>query len=206
MAHAVEAVFGLSADRDYEPGGQTMRSIVHDTLRSAERDPAAFQTHHAEFSQALAAECSRLIETGDFDIRPCPGGIELIRRLSETPDVMLGLLTGNSEAVARGKLRAAGYDDRLFPVGAYGDEHPDRAALVGVAVRRAEAYAGARFTPADVILIGDTPHDIEAGHAYGARVIAVGTGHTPTHDLAEADLVLDDLLNRERILTCLRGK
>lgn len=207
MAHAVAAVFGLAVDLDYEPGGQTMRSIIHDMLRSAGRVPAEFEARHAEFSQALAAESNRLIEVGAFDIRPCAGGIDLVRRLAEAPDIILGLLTGNPESLARGKLRAAGYDDSLLPVGAYGDEHPDRAELVGMAVRRAEAYAGVRLAPADVVLIGDTPRDIQAGHACGARVIAVGTGHTPPRDLAEAgaDLALDDLLDQERILACLRG-
>ncbi len=208
MVPAVKTVFGLAADRDYEPGGQPMSGIIRDLLQDAGRDPAEFDARHAEFSLALETAFNGLIAAGSFDIRPCPGGPELVTRLAAAPDIQLGLLTGNPESVARGKLRAAGYDDGLFPVGAYGDEHPDRAELVGWAIRRAGDHTGVRFDPAAVVLIGDTLRDVESGHAHGVRVIAVGTGETPAADLADAgaDLVLNDLMDGDRILAIIRGE
>ena len=36
----------------------------------------------------------------------------------------------------------------------------------------------------DVVIIGDTPADVECGRGIGARAIAVATGHYTTADLA----------------------
>jgi phosphoglycolate phosphatase-like HAD superfamily hydrolase len=66
---------------------------------------------------------------------------------------------------------------------------------------------GRRFDPASVFVIGDTPHDIEAGRAAGYFTIAVATGsHTVEELLAQrADLVLEDLASgRDQFLRSTR--
>ena len=67
-----------------------------------------------------------------------------------------------------------------------------------------DRYAAARgraIDPGSVVVIGDTPHDIDCAHANGCRVIAVATGafdrstlegHAP--DLAVEDLSDTDTL------------
>ncbi|MYD74878.1 MAG: HAD family hydrolase, partial [Chloroflexi bacterium] len=57
----------------------------------------------------------------------------------------------------------------------------------------------------DVVVIGDTAHDIEAGHAIGARVVAVRTGYSEPGDLDEADVTLDDLSDLQESLAALLG-
>ena len=66
---------------------------------------------------------------------------------------------------------------------------------------------GARVDPASVWVIGDTPLDIGAAHANGARALAVATGPLSADELraAGAHAVLDDLSDVEAVLELLLG-
>ena len=77
--------------------------------------------------------------------------------------------------------------------GAFGDDHIDRRALVPLALERA-TRAGVPAPPADrVVIIGDTPLDVDCANAHGARSVAVATGpfDGATLTAAGADLVVD---------------
>ena len=67
-------------------------------------------------------------------------------------DALMGILTGNARASAPVKLRAAGIEPAWFPIGAYGDEAAERAALARLALQRAEAWAGRGFAPGRVFV------------------------------------------------------
>ena len=45
-----------------------------------------------------------------------------------------------------------------------------------VAVERAAACGMPAFAPADVLVVGDTPHDVACAHAVGAVAVGVATG------------------------------
>ena len=92
-----------------------------------------------------------------------------------------------------------------FAFGAFGDEDEDRRALVPVARRRAND-AGHRPHPSErVVIIGDTPHDVDCAKAYGARAIGVTTGPFDRAALsaAGADLIVNTLEERDRVLALL---
>src|SRR3982751_2229516 len=95
-----------------------------------------------------------------------PGIRPLLDRLQERPDIALGLLTGNFVEAARIKLE---YFDlwRYFGCGAFGDDSSDRNALVPIAIQRARDGGIADVRPSDVIVVGDTPHDIACALAVG---------------------------------------
>jgi phosphoglycolate phosphatase len=123
----------------------------------------------------------------------CPGVRELIAELQSTSQVRLGLLTGNIEAGAMLKLQS--FDLwKPFAFGGFGDKHIDRAEVAREAVREAEAKYGA-IDPATIWVIGDTPHDVSAGRAIGAKTLAVCTGWEKREDLERCapDLLLNDL-------------
>jgi len=104
-----------------------------------------------------------------------PGVSALLETLHPREDVFLGLLTGNFKDGARIKLQR--FDLwRYFRCGAFGDDSPDRNALVPVALERATACGMPPVAPADVIVVGDTPHDVACAQAVGARPIGVATG------------------------------
>jgi phosphoglycolate phosphatase-like HAD superfamily hydrolase len=115
-----------------------------------------------------------------------PGVPELLARLAQRGHA-LGLITGNVRATAWSKVRHAGID-HFFSFGAYGDDHPDRAAIAALAVARAPAGGAAR------LLVGDTPLDVRAAHANGLKALAVATGWIAAEKLAAAgaDRVLPD--------------
>ena len=134
-----------------------------------------------------------------------PGVRELLDVLSGGDDFYLALLTGNYEAAAHVKLR---YFDlwRYFTCGAFGDDAPDRNALVPKAIRRIAACGGPSVAASDAIVIGDTPYDIACAQAAGARSIGVATGSHTVEQLraAGADVVLQDLSDTSEVLRVLR--
>lgn len=123
-----------------------------------------------------------------------PGIQTLLDDLQARAGVYLGLLTGNFEAGARIKLE---YFDlwRYFQCGAFGDDAADRNALVPFAVSRARECGVPEVAPQDILVVGDTPHDIACARAVGATPVAVATGMFTTEQLRDsgADIVFRDL-------------
>lgn len=143
--------------------------------------------------------CRRYAELMEHAIRPhgvevLPGVRNLIHNLSARDDVQLALLTGNLEPMAYLKLAAVDLD-QYFPFGAFGSDNPDRYKLPNIAVSRAEAYTGQRFEGSDVVIIGDTEHDIGCGREIGAFSVAVCTGRFDRACLNAfgADILFDHL-------------
>jgi phosphoglycolate phosphatase-like HAD superfamily hydrolase len=134
-----------------------------------------------------------------------PGVRDLLELLSTREDVFLGLVTGNFKEGAQIKLE---YFDlwRYFRCGAFGDDAPDRNALVPFALQRAAAGYGLVNVPSEqVFVVGDTPHDVACARAVGATPIAVATGSFAVDQLRDsgADVVFQDLSDTEAFLALL---
>ena len=149
------------------------------------------ETFHRRYIPALAAELDAVADRVEI----LPGMHELIASMRRRSDVVVGMVTGNYAAAAPLKLRAAGYDPTWFQVGAFGDEADDRPGLVALAIRRYHERFGSAVEPDDVIVIGDTPHDVDCALVNGCRVLAVATGSATHRQLEEAGatVVVDDL-------------
>lgn len=132
------------------------------------------------------------IEQGQIEV--LPGVKELVPALAADPRALPGLLTGNVEAGARLKLASTGLMP-YFSVAAYGSDARSRPGLPEVAVRRAAAITGRRFSGKEIVIIGDTPADITCGAHLGVRTIAVATGRYSAEDLAahSPDHIFNDL-------------
>ena len=104
-----------------------------------------------------------------------PGAREILEDLAARPEVTSMLLTGNTEAGARVKLRQYGLD-RYFAVGAFADETADRIAIARKGWALATRLLGAPPARDRSFVIGDTPHDIRCARAIGVRAVAVATG------------------------------
>ncbi len=133
-----------------------------------------------------------------------PGVPALLEALQRRGDAFLGLLTGNFEAGARLKLEHFGLW-HYFACGAYGDDAADRNALVPFALARARQCGLPDLSSRDVLVVGDTPHDVACAHAVGAFAVAVATGGFSVDDLrvTGADVVLRDLSETEAFLALL---
>jgi len=207
LTAALRDVYGMAGDIDaYNLGGQTDPRIVFDVLEAA---GLAREHVHARIDECFEAYVRGLaVEIGDGrDVITLPGIADLVRRLHGDAGVLLGLLTGNIEAGARIKLEPTGLRP-YFRLGAYGSDHHDRRQLPSLAVRRAHALVGVPFSPDQVLVIGDTPRDIECARHFGAVAVAVATGQY-TREALEAegpDLLFDDFADVESALRQLLGR
>ena len=132
---------------------------------------------------------------------------ELLSALQELEGVYLGLLTGNAEVGARLKLEPFGLN-RFFPVGAFGSDSEDRNLLLPIAVQRLQGLESVSLSHNRCVVIGDTPKDVECAHVHGASAIAVATGTYPLNELekTDAELVIANLSDTEKIVDWIRRK
>jgi phosphoglycolate phosphatase len=132
-----------------------------------------------------------------------PGVREIVDALRERPNVLSLLLTGNTPAGARAKLRHYGLD-RYFDGGAFCVDAGDRDSIARRALAAAAERLGAPVDLDRAFVIGDTPHDITCARAIGARSVAVAGTYTVA-ELREHDpwLALDGFPPPDRFLELL---
>ena len=189
-------MFGRELTEVAPKAGRTDRAIVGDTLALAGVSPGEVDA----FLAALARVAADGTVTGL--VRPLPGAAEAIAALAAA-GVRQSVLTGNVRPLAALKLRRAGLGVGLdLDAGAYGDEHEVRAELVTAARRAARQVYGLDFPGNATVLVGDTPLDVAAALATGARAVAVATGSCPAASLvaAGAHVVLPDLTDTARVV------
>jgi phosphoglycolate phosphatase-like HAD superfamily hydrolase len=186
-----------------EFAGRTDWSILADVMRNHGKtlDSALLDRLNRSYVAHLAEEIE-LPGTGVKDVMP--GIRPLLDALQQRDDVALGLLTGNFIDGARIKL---GYFDlwKYFPCGAFGGDSANRNDLVPVAVRRAAEAGIAGIEAHRVIVVGDTPNDVECARVAGALPVAVATGSYTVDDLRAtgAEIVFQDLSNTQAFLKLL---
>jgi phosphoglycolate phosphatase len=205
MARAFHDVFAIpDAFTGISMPGRTDTLIVADAVRRV--GIAADDLRLLDFRRRYIDVLAQELDRPHPDKRVMPGVRELLDRLSTRDDVVLGLLTGNYTEAARAKLS---YFDlwRYFTCGAYGEDASDRNALVPVAMSRVRECGVADVAPRDVIVIGDTPHDVACAAAAGATAVAVATGFSDRAALtsAGADVVFDDLSDTRAFLALLES-
>jgi phosphoglycolate phosphatase-like HAD superfamily hydrolase len=115
--------------------------------------------------------------------KACEGVMDFIAALRALPTPpMIGLLTGNIRLGAEIKLRHTGLWD-IFPMGAFADDGEDRNHIAAAARDRGSRLLGKKLRGEEVVVIGDTPHDIRCGRYIDAKVLAVGTGGATLEEL-----------------------
>jgi phosphoglycolate phosphatase-like HAD superfamily hydrolase len=194
-------MFGRELTKVAPKAGRTDRAIIGDTLALAGVPASAAGPFLAALERAAADGAV------PGPVRPLPGAASAVAALAAA-GVRQSVLTGNVRAMAALKLRRAGLGADLdLDAGAYGDVHEVRAELVTVARRAARWLYGRDFPGAATVLVGDTPLDVEAALATGARAVAVATGSYPAADLAAAGahVVLPDLTDTARVVAAVTG-
>ena len=53
--------------------------------------------------------------------------------------------------------------------------------------------------PSQVVVLGDTPKDIDCAHHHGCRCLATATGAFTVDELSDADVVFGDLAESETV-------
>jgi phosphoglycolate phosphatase len=196
-------MFGRELPAVAPKAGRTDRAIIGDTLALA-----GVASPGDEVDGFLAA-LARLVAAGAVraDVRAMAGAAAAIEAL-HSPGIRQSVLTGNIRQLAALKLGLAGLGDHLdLDVGAYGDVHEVRAELVPVARLAAGLAYEMDFSGCSTVLVGDTPLDVEAALASGARVVGVATGSYSAAELAAAGahVVLPDLTDPVLLLAAVTG-
>lgn len=198
-------VYGATHSIDqYSMSGKTDWSILLDLMRMAGWEDAAIEARRLE---AFAAY-GRVIQTYAPQSRMAilPGVSRLLNILAGEGDFILGLVTGNLEAIVGPKLQAVGIDPEMFRFGGYGDDHIDRNQLPLIALERLADIEGADVDRESVLIIGDTLRDIECARVNGLKVLCVATGRFDMDALKahEPDYLLPDLADTEKVMGILR--
>ena len=177
--------------RRFRFAGRTDTSLVREFLVTHRIPP-----HPENFDRFLAAYIFLLDRyLPEHAGHPCRGVEELIRGMSALPrPPLLGLQTGNIRLGAELKLRHLGLWEP-FATGGFGDDAEDRNQLAAIARERGGRLAGRPLAGEEILVIGDTPHDIACGRSIGARVLAVATGGNSIEELraCEPDWCVPDL-------------
>ena len=193
MDEALAELFGpLVTSGGVAFSGRTDLAIMKEVLQNHGVADADIPRLVALALKTYAASAQGRMRASDLSV--LPGVPRLLDHLAKRPDVQLGLVTGNLRSTAYLKLNTVGLAS-LFPFGAFGNDHADRNLLPPLAIRRARAYNGLRYSSHDIVVIGDSVHDIRCGRHVGAHCVAVATGVTAAARLAaEApDLLLPNL-------------
>ncbi|NUT96011.1 MAG: HAD family hydrolase [Saccharothrix sp.] len=197
---ALQAVTGLELVHVPSFPGRTERAITLEllALHDLEATDEMVDRLHEELV-AVATREAHLLPTHGHAL---PGAAAVLAALARER-VVQSLVTGNLVEIARFKLAAFGLDTHLdFEIGGYGTVSEHRPELVLEAVRLANAKHGKDFS---AVVIGDTPHDVDAALHHGALAIGVATGRSSVEELedAGAHVVLKDLSDTEAVLSAI---
>lgn len=192
---ALAGLLGREPEMDVSFAGRTDRAILTDLLvTNGVRRPDDEVV--ATLMDAVADRCEShardLLEAGGG---PLPGAHAAVSALAGVRALHQGVVTGNMRRTALLKLRLCGFGRLPDPdLGAYGDDHVDRAHLVRDAIAAARDR-GLAVEAARTVVVGDTVHDVQGALDTGARAVGVATGRVGAGTLAEAGAhaVLPDL-------------
>lgn len=182
-AYAFDQLYGVEADigkhtsageTDPEVGSQTFAAVM-----GRQPTPEEMVAVYAKYLLHLAED---IWHSKDYKV--FEGVEQTLVRLGEA-GAILGVVSGAMEGAARTKMMP-GNLNRFFIFGAYGSDSPDRAELTRLAVRKASQLHQAELSAEQVMVVGDTPRDMEAALAAGATGIGVATGHYSREQLRAA--------------------
>ena len=172
--------------------GNTDIGILRDAFALAQVPEERWRPH----MQALRDNMCEHVARNQADLRAeaLPLAAEILQHL-QGRGAVLGVATGNLEAIGRLKLAHCGLL-QYFDFGGYSDACEYRKDVFAAALVKARSLAGQR---ASVCVAGDTPADVQAARANGLDVIAVSTGIYTQEQLAAEQPTLcirsfDDLL------------
>jgi phosphoglycolate phosphatase len=200
MERAFKRLHDLQVDTSLLDTGGRLDPHLFNELHDQHDIPFRGETVTA-YQDAYVREMARAFEDRSWS-HAMPGSIEMARAVHEHPELVSAVLTGNIEATSWLKLKDAGFERDWFEFGVFGDEGETRRDLPVVARRRHQEQTGTLLDPDRIVIIGDTPHDIDCAHHSGCRVIAVATGSASIETLREhqPDLLLESLEDTQQVL------
>ena len=172
----------------FDLAGRLDSQLFQETCTAAgETDPGPFletfkNRYHKELKILLDAEKSA---TAPRNIA-LPNASAVLESISTMPNVALGILTGNFPLAAKIKLDSVGIDIGSFEISVYGDEAQTRPQMVRLAFKKFKNRFHSNILAKDILIIGDTPRDIQCALENECPCLAVATGRYSQNDLVKA--------------------
>ncbi|MCP4967682.1 MAG: HAD hydrolase-like protein [bacterium] len=188
--------YSFDGRTDHQNGRALLRLAGADPECIEESLPLVLEDYFANLHQALKITPSNLL----------PGVVDVLDRLDSEDQYRVALLTGNSERSAALKLASAAIAGR-FEFGVYSSDSSDRYALPAIAQKRALWTLERAYDCRQIVVIGDTVHDVGCARAFGALSVGVATGPVPLSVLSSAhpDLLLPSLTAEGSLFQFLEG-
>lgn len=195
---ALLEVFGAAGPMDgWIFDGKTDPQIVQELMAEAGVTCSGEMADKAlnRYAASLQAELPQATDKTIY-----PGVRELLEELGKHP-VLLGLLTGNIKPGAKAKLESLDLW-KYFSFGAFADDSAIRKELADIAVQMAFELSGQKFTGKQIVVVGDTEHDIQCGRHLGVKTVGVGTGRSCAKVLLGhgAEMVFDDFSDYGKVV------
>jgi phosphoglycolate phosphatase-like HAD superfamily hydrolase len=170
---AGETAFGIrDGTRHMKFAGRTDTALVREFFASHGIEPTAQNSRH--FLDTYVFWLDHLLPQCQGGV--CPGVRQFIKDLrAQRRPPLIGLLTGNIRLGAQIKLGHYGLWDE-FELGGFADDHEERDQIAHAAKLRVIRRLKTELPGEEIIVVGDTPHDIRCARAIGAKILAVATG------------------------------
>lgn len=203
FAQVFEQVYGIQGQlKDVRFAGMTHVSILREVCDLFGLAPGEVEEKlpiAIKFLRQEMADCVRR-DAGDHVL---PGVKKLLEALRQK-ELLLGVFTGNPMPIGQMLLGRAGLLE-YFQLRTYGLEAEHRLGLIEASLVKAHSKLGSPIPGPEVMVVGDSPSDMEAGKQVGACTVAVNTGVLDVSQLSrcQPDLVLPDLVDSQALLELL---
>ncbi len=175
--NALRQLFGVDGTIDGVPvHGNTDLGILRAVLRREGIEGDEFEAKLPILIRSMCDEVQR--NAANIRVELCPAIPELLARL-HAAGKLLGIVSGNLEAIGWAKIEAAALS-RYFSFGSFSDRRELRENIFQHGIDEARRILGAE---AAVMVIGDTPSDIDAARKVGIPIVSVATGIFPVEQL-----------------------
>lgn len=182
---AVEVFLGHALPTQERIAGKTDRQLLCELLKANGTDVSS-----NALTEVLGILDSLSIkEISQSPVSTIPGAVSALAA-ADSAGWINGLLTGNTPARARAKLESASIWEAFdLNFGYFGDNAASRLDLVAEGISAIQSQGCF-----EVVLVGDTPLDIQSAKRHGLRVVAVATGLYSFPDLndLDPDLLISD--------------
>lgn len=180
-------LYSIETEFDFPAGGRTDRFISYELLKKVAHIPLAEQEQHSHkilkyYEEILPA----FLQQYQGEIMPNVTAILDFIAPQQTAYTST-LLTGNTLKGAIAKMHRYGLKHYFdFSLGVFGDNSICRNELSQQFLQNLQNLQP-QINPKDIIIIGDTLHDIECAQHIGAKCIAVATGSVNLETLSQAN-------------------
>ena len=204
LMRALELEFALDTVTPVPISGRTDLGIVNNLFANHGIE-SSHENRERLYQRYFSLLPSRLAELSqNAQAHELPGVRHLLEQLRTDTRFLSGLVTGNLPVSARIKLQHFALE-QFFSFGVFGDSADHRPNLATPILQTVHRHIGSPCTSEQMVIIGDTPLDVQLAMELGCRSLAVCTGGCNAAELQEAgaDLVLHDLSDTAQVMNFL---